>query len=109
MLDEPDLLDLAYSFKDKLSSDPRDMIFAIHGLAEIRGLATGLSPDYSKSVNEVYDDFRRLLRESAAKELERVGYGQRPYQVDHFKKQGSSQSIYEHLYGANTFMVHSVK
>ena len=63
---EPDLLDLTYSFKDRLSTDPRDKLFATLDLALIGGIsgATQMRPDYSKPLNVVYDDFRRLLRQS---------------------------------------------
>ena len=71
---EPDLLDLTYSFKDRLSTDPRDKVFAILDLALIGGLsgasgATQMRPDYSKPLNVVYDDFRRLLRQSIQSRL----------------------------------------
>ena len=68
----PDLLDIAYEVKDKESTDPRNKFYAILGLALIRGADQDhqLRPDYTKTLYEVQDDFRRILLETAKKEPE---------------------------------------
>lgn len=53
---------LLHSFKDFQSSDPRDRIYALYGLAnspksgQISGLPS-LTPDYNRTILEVYTDF----------------------------------------------------
>jgi hypothetical protein len=66
-LDE-DLLDILYDFKDKLSTDPRDKLYAVLGLALLRGIDTSIwpKPDYTKPMHSLYDD----LRESSLKSAE---------------------------------------
>lgn len=58
---EKDLLDVAYEFRHRLSSDPRDRIYAIMGLAEGRELL-GIRPDYSLSIEEVEEEFGRSIQ-----------------------------------------------
>ena len=66
---QPDLLDIAYEVKDKHSTDVRDRLYAILGLALIRGSGdVQLIPDYTKSLHQVQDDFRRILLGSAKQE-----------------------------------------
>ncbi|KAJ9612338.1 hypothetical protein H2200_003935 [Cladophialophora chaetospira] len=67
---EPDLLDIAYEVKDKQSTDPRDRLYAILGLAEIRGADNvhQLRPDYAKSLHQVHEEFRQILLEAARRE-----------------------------------------
>ena len=53
--EETDLKMLLYSYRCCLASDPRDKVFALVGIA--RGqIALAYTPDYSKSVLEVYRD-----------------------------------------------------
>lgn len=82
IVDEPDLLDLAYSFRNRLSTDLRDRIYAIRGLALIRGVSEEWLPDYSKPLNEVHNDFRKLLRKSAKRETRYPKYQADMNQVD---------------------------
>jgi hypothetical protein len=56
------LLDLVYSFRNRLSSDPRDGLYALLGLAPERTLRR-LRPDYSKSAQDVYQEFLDVIIE----------------------------------------------
>ncbi|KIW53558.1 hypothetical protein PV05_09118 [Exophiala xenobiotica] len=69
---EPDLLDIAYEVKGKQCVDPRDRLYGILGLAVIRGSDEyhQLQPDYSKTLQQVQDDFRQILLEAAKREPE---------------------------------------
>ena len=69
---ESDLLDIAYEVKDKRAMDPRDRLYAVLGLALIRGADEHhqLRPDYSKTLHQVQGDFRRILLEAAKREQE---------------------------------------
>ena len=71
----PDLLDLAYDFRDKLPTDPRDKVYALLALAEIQGLDAdqSLRPDYTKPWREVCDDLRQLLLQAAMREETALG------------------------------------
>lgn len=63
----PDLLDFAYSMRYRQSSDVRDRIYALLGLANVSA-DDKIIPDYAKTVEEVYDEFARKV----TKETERI-------------------------------------
>lgn len=50
------LFDLVYNFRHQLATLGSDMIYVLHGLLP-PGCSTRVSPDYSKSPNEVFLDF----------------------------------------------------
>ena len=58
--EERDLLDIAYDMRDRACADYRDRIFAVLGLAD-PPLNRTLQPDYSMSVEQVYDTFRKAM------------------------------------------------
>lgn len=56
----PDMLDIAHELRHRRTSDPRDRFFAVRGLME--DLQPGdFEPDYSESVEETYERFRKYL------------------------------------------------
>ena len=57
---KPSLLDLIYQFHDRLSTDPRDRVFALLSLASDEEAAQNL-PDYSLSIHTV---MKRLVESS---------------------------------------------
>src|SRR5205085_664205 len=64
----PDMLDIAHELRHRKTSDPRDRFFAVRGLME--DLQPGdFEPDYSESVEETYQRFRKYLSVSVNKEL----------------------------------------
>ena len=66
---EPDLLDIAYEVKDKKCTDPRDRLYAITRLALIRCANVKLPVDYTKTLHEVQEDFRRIPLDAATSSL----------------------------------------
>ena len=56
----PDLLDLAYSMRDKQCTDPRDKIFGIWGLVDYLAHLEDFKLDYSMSVKQVYEEVARV-------------------------------------------------
>ncbi|KAK5128435.1 hypothetical protein LTR85_003103 [Meristemomyces frigidus] len=56
----PDLLDMAYEMRHRASVDPRDRLYALLGMAS-KSHGVVMEVDYSKSVEEVYQDFEKLM------------------------------------------------
>ncbi|CAO2652387.1 Nn.00g006700.m01.CDS01, partial [Neocucurbitaria sp. VM-36] len=57
-----DLIDHAYEMRDKLSSDPRDKIFALLGLSEGHPMLSDFHVDYSVSVDETFQRLWESIR-----------------------------------------------
>lgn len=57
----PDILDVAYAMRHRQATDPRDKIFAFLNLAEGRVVKEQLPVGYHKTLQEVFDDFTRVL------------------------------------------------
>lgn len=57
----PDFLDIAYDLRHRKGRDRRDLLYALLNLRQDRGLRDQISPDYSKTVDEVYNDFIRIF------------------------------------------------
>jgi hypothetical protein len=58
----PDLLDIAHSMRHRLSTDPKDKIFALAGLAKDMFGGEDLRPDYGMTVEAAYDHLRSIIR-----------------------------------------------
>jgi Heterokaryon incompatibility protein (HET) len=56
----PDLLDIAHSMRHRLSTDPKDKIFALAGLVEHMIGGEDLRPDYCMTVEAAYDHLRSI-------------------------------------------------
>lgn len=57
-----DVLDIAYELRDRLASDPRDMLFSIVGMVDGLWSCEEFRPDYRLSVEESYDHLQSSIR-----------------------------------------------
>lgn len=58
----PDILDLAYDLRHRRSTDPRDKIFSLIGLVEDTAPRELIQPDYSLSLDEMYEILESSIR-----------------------------------------------
>ena len=58
----PDILDVAYDLKHRLSSDPRDMVFALQGIARYMMSGEELQPNYLWTVEQTYDHLESVIQ-----------------------------------------------
>ena len=56
----PDLLEFAYSMRHRQAGDRRDRMYSLAGLAA-KAKTTHIMPDYSKTVEEVFDEFATII------------------------------------------------
>jgi len=66
-----DILDIAYDLRHRLSSDPRDRVFALQGLSKDLNHEP-IEPDYKMTLEQVYEHLSRLIdsRWPSAEEFE---------------------------------------
>lgn len=57
-----DILDVAYDLRRRLSSDPRDMIFALDGMAKNMWSGEDLQPNYSLTVEQTYEHLESVIK-----------------------------------------------
>lgn len=57
-----DVLDIAYELRDKLASDPRDMLFSIAGMVDGQWNCDGFKADYQLSIEQSYDHLLSVVR-----------------------------------------------
>jgi len=57
-----DVLDIAYELRDRLASDPRDMLFSIVGMVDGLWSCEDFKADYRLSVEESYDLLQSTIR-----------------------------------------------
>ena len=56
-----DVLDIAYELRDRLASDPRDMLFSIAGMVDGLWSCEKFKPDYRLSVEQSYDHLQSAI------------------------------------------------
>jgi hypothetical protein len=71
------VLELLTSIRRTRSTDPRDKVYAVRGLANDLS-ETDLVPDYSKSIKEVYQDVVQFALSSVNNGLDVLGYAFHP-------------------------------